>query len=382
MAIFAATSGHSGVDRVVANLAEQWAAWGLRVDLLQVRNHGPRLDPVPTGVRCVDLGTAHVNSALPALVRYLRNEQPSALLSDKDRVNRVAILSRALARAPTRLAVRLGTTVSVNLANRRLSERLLQRLSIRYLYRLADRILVPSQGVADDLTSAFGVAATQVQVVPSPIVSAQLAARAAASIEHPWLNGHGPPVILGVGELGARKDFATLIRAFAMVQARRPCRLIILGRGRQRLALASLAASLGVGDSVDLTGFVANPYPFMQRAALFVLSSRWEGLGIVLVEALACGTPAISTDCPSGPREILGPCCPDLLVPVGDPLALAQRIEQVLSQPPAPRLLTERAQAFSVPVSARAYLDALGWAPTNPRSGPDAMQRSMAPHSS
>jgi len=360
IAIFAATSGHSGVDRILVNLIEQWTAWGFGVDLLQVRGHGPRLAKIPDGLRCIDLGCRHVNSALPALVRYLRRERPAALLADKDRVNRIAILARWLAASRTRLLVRLGTTVSVNLASRGRVERWLQRASIRYLYRLADAVLVPSLGVASDLVEQLGVARARIQVAQSPIVSARLEQLSREPIEHPWLAVDAPPVILGVGELGARKDFATLIRAFALVRAERPCRLLILGRGRQRERLLALASELGVAEAVDLPGFVANPYPYMRRAAVFALSSRWEGLGIVLVEALACGTPAVSTDCPSGPREILEPCCPESLAPVGDHQALARVISATLAHPPTPALLRERAQAFSVEASADAYLAALG----------------------
>lgn len=360
IAIFAATSGHSGVDRILVNLIEQWAAWGLRVDLLRVRRHGPRLEPVPEGVRCIDLGCSHVNTALPALVRYLKRERPRALLSDKDRVNRIAILARGLARRPSVLAVRLGTTVSVNLASRGLLERWLQRASIRLLYRFADRLIVPSDGVATDLVEQFGVERTRIQVAHSPIVSARLERLAQEPIAHPWLASDAPPLILGVGELGARKDFATLIRAFALVRAERPCRLLILGRGRQRERLLALASDLGVAEALDLPGFVANPYPYMRQAAVFALTSRWEGLPVVLVEALACGTPAVSTDCPSGPREILGACCPQALVPVGDHRALARALGETLARPPAPPLLRARARAFAVDASARAYLAALG----------------------
>jgi glycosyltransferase involved in cell wall biosynthesis len=368
IAVFAATSGHSGVDRIITHLTEQWAEWGLGVDLLQVRRHGPNLSKLPPGVRRIDLGTAHVNTALPALTRYLRRERPRALLADKDRVNRIAILARLLSGAETRLAVRLGTTVSVNLASRGPAERWLQRGSIRYLYRLADRIIVPSSGVADDLALNLGVAPARIATVASPIVAPRLQALAEAPVEHPWLVPGAPPVILGVGELGARKDFATLIRAFAEVHRRQPCRLLILGRGRQRDALQGLAQELGVGDAVELPGFEPNPYRFMRRAALFVLSSRWEGLGIVLVEALACGTPAISTDCPSGPREILGPCCPRQLVPVADHRALAQAIRETLVSPPASSALRARAQAYAVDISAGGYLNALG-VPIDPPAG-------------
>ena len=260
IAILAATSGHSGVDRVIGNLVQQFSAWGLAVDLLKVRNHGPHL-PVENlpGVRAVDLGASHVNTALPALVRYLRRERPRALLTDKDKVNRVAILARAAARTDTRLAVRIGTTVSVNLASRGLFERRLQCMSIRRLYPLADRVIVPSVGVADDLAQYTGLSRDQIQVVASPIVTPQLALRASESVEHPWLVDADRPLVLGVGELGYRKDFETLLRAFALVRRRRECRLIVLGRGRRREALLALAAELGVAEDVDLPGFHPNP---------------------------------------------------------------------------------------------------------------------------
>jgi len=369
IAVLAATSGHSGVDRVVGNLIEQWSLWDIPVDLLQIRLHGPHLPSLPPGVRRIDLGTAHVNTALPALAHYLRREQPTALLTDKDRVNRMAILARWLARSKTRLAVRLGTTMSVNLASRGLLERWLQRSSIRHLYPFADRIIVPSDGVAEDLIEHLHVARSQLCVAYSPIVSPRLLELARAPIEHPWFRPGEPPVILGVGELGARKDFATLLRAFALVHARRPCRLLILGRGRQRDRLLALAAELGVADDLDLPGFDANPYPFMANAGVFALSSRWEGFGIVLVEALACGTPVVSTDCPSGPREILEHGRYGRLVPVGDEQALADAITVSLAESPDREALRQRAADFSAEASASAYLRALGLAEAIPRGG-------------
>lgn len=361
LAILAATSGHSGVDRIVANLVPQLDAWGVAVDLLRVRGHGPALDTETlAGVRLVDLGASHVTAVLPALVGYLRRERPTALLADKDRVNRVAILARALARVETRLGVRLGTAVSANLASRGALERRLQRLSMRYLYPLADSVLVPSLGVADDLAAYTGLPRGHIQVVPSPIVTPTLARLAAEPPDHPWLAGDGPPVILGVGEIGSRKDFATLIRAFALVRRERPCRLIVLGRGRQRAALLGLAARLGVGADLDLPGFAPNPYAYMARAGAFALSSRWEGFGIVLVEALACGTPVVSTDCPHGPREILADGRYGRLVPVGDAGAMAAALLATLAGGRDTERLRGRAREFSVERSAAAYLEALG----------------------
>lgn len=361
IAIFAATSGHSGVDRVIGNLVRQFSAWGLTVDLLKVRNHGPNLSAEgPRGVRVVDLGSTHVNTSLPALVRYLRRERPRALLTDKDKVNRIAILARALARTDTRLAVRIGTTVSVNLASRGAFERRLQRTSIGSLYPMADRVIVPSAGAANDLAHYTGLSRDHIQVVASPIVTPELARRASEPVEHPWLGDPERPLVLGVGELGYRKDFETLLRAFALVRRKRSCRLIVLGRGRRRDALMALAAELGVAEDLDLPGFHPNPIGFMARADLFVLSSRWEGMPVVLIEALAVHTPVVSTDCPSGPREMLRDDGLGTLVPVGDVEAMAGAIRCWLDAP-RPGGDFERVVApYRVEVSACAYLEVLG----------------------
>jgi glycosyltransferase involved in cell wall biosynthesis len=366
LAVFVATSGHSGVDRVIHNLVSQLDVWGLGVDLLRIRDHGPYLDTDSmSNVRTIDLGTSHVISSLPSLIAYLRRERPTAMLTDKDRVNRTAILARKLSGVSMRLAVRVGTTVSYNLESRSRFERWQQRTSIRRLYPMADCVLVPSYGVADDLAEYAPIDRGHIRVVRSPIVTADLRTRAREPVDHPWLRAHEVPVVLGVGELGHRKDFATLIRAFALVRRKRPCRLIILGRGRKRGALLALAAELGVGEDVDLAGFHANPYAYMARADLFVLSSRWEGMPVVLVEALALHTPVVATDCPSGPREIVAGSGLGTLVPVGGIEAMAEAIGAWLGTECAEEDFEHAVAGYSVESSARAYLDALG-IPTPP----------------
>jgi len=360
LAIFLATSGHSGVDRVMTNLIGEFARRGLAVDLVQIANHGPHMETVPEGVRLVDLGTAHVAPAFLPLVRYLRRERPRALLSDKDKVNRTALWARRFARGETRVVVRLGTTVSVNLASRTAFDRAVQRWSMRRFYRWADAVVVPSEGVANDLAAFASLSREQIRVVPNPIVTPEMARLARPQPDHPWFTQGAPPVILGVGELSERKDFATLVRAFARLRPRRPCRLVILGEGRRRGELERLAADLGVANDVSLPGFAPNPYPYMARAAAFALTSRWEGLGIVLVEALALGTPVVACDCPSGPREVLADGRHGPLVPVGDDVALAEALAGLLAHPPPREVLQAAAQPFSAEVSARAYAAALG----------------------
>lgn len=364
LAIFLATSGHSGVDRVFRNLVPEFARRGLRIDVLGIRGHGPDYGELPAGVRRVALAASHVNTALPALWRYLRRERPRVLLTDKDRVNRLALVTRALARVPTRVGVRLGTTPSVNLAHRGPFERWLQTASMRRLYRLADAVLAPSRGAAADIAGLAGLPPDRLHVVPSPVVGERLHALAAQAPEHPWFQAGEAGPILGVGELSERKDFATLVRAFARLRGRRPAaRLVILGEGRRRAELEALARDLGVADAVSLPGFVANPYAYMARASAFALCSRWEGMPVVLIEALALGLPAVACDCPSGPREVLADGHFGPLVPVGDDAAVAAALDEVLSAPLPAGTLREAVRGYTVAASADAYLAALGLGP-------------------
>jgi glycosyltransferase involved in cell wall biosynthesis len=360
IACFFSTSGHSGVDRAARHLIPALARRGFAVDLLKVRGHGPELTEVPAGVRILDLGSRHTYGALPALVRYLRRDRPAVLLSDKDRVNRTALLARFLARVPTRLVLSSGTTISIDLATRGPIERWVQRHSMGRLYPFADQVIVTSTGVADDMAAYTGLARDRIRVVPSPVVPESLFAARPPRPDHPWLGDPKVPLILSAGELCRRKGFDTLLRAFARVRARRPCRLMILGRGSARDGLLDLAGELGVGADFALPGFEPAPYGYMAHADLFVFSSRWEGLGFVLIEALAVGTPVVSTDCPSGPREILQDGRYGTLVPVDDDAALAEAMIATLDAPLPVETLREAARPYGIESATEAYLDAMG----------------------
>lgn len=360
LAVFLATSGHSGVDRIMGNLLPALVDQGLSVDLLTLEGHGPHLPDPPPGLRIVPLGRAHVSTSLPALVGYLRRHQPTVLLTDKDRVNRTAILARALAGVDTRVYVRVGTTVSVNLADRKPLERWRQRLSIRHLYPRADGVLVPSHGCAEDLRQISGQRITRLQVVPSPIIRDDLESLAADPTALPVDMDSGDPWVVAIGELSRRKDYATLLRAFALVLKRRPARLVILGEGRERSALETLARDLGIADRVSLPGFVGNPYACLSRARVFAHASRWEGMPVALIEAMALGIPVVSTDCPSGPREVLDGGRLGRLVDVGDAQAMATGICHCLDHPADPQTLKSAVTRYRVADSARAYREAMG----------------------
>ncbi|AGA90741.1 glycosyltransferase [Thioflavicoccus mobilis 8321] len=359
IAVFVSFSGHGGVERMIVNLIRGLVDLGRDVDLLPVRRRSPHLDRLPPAVRCLPMGVEHTLLAVPALAGYLRRQRPAALLAAKDRAGRAAVLARALAGTETPIVLRLGTHLSTAMAGKTGLERQLRYAPIRQLYRHLDHIVAVSEGVAADTAAITGLPRSRITVIRNPVITPELAAQGAALCAHPWLQPGGPPVIVGAGRLDRQKDFPTLLRAFARLRATRPCRLVILGNGRDRAALEELARELAITADLDLPGFQTNPYPFMARARLFVLSSAWEGSPNVLTEAMALGTPVVSTDCPSGPAELLDQGRYGPLVPVGDAAALADAMAATLDAPlPATRLQAAVAE-YDQAIAARRYLAAM-----------------------
>ena len=333
LAIFLATSGHSGVDRIAQQLIPQLVNWGVRIDILKIRNHGPHIDLESDYIRIINLHSKHVNTSLLRVIHYLKTTPPQVILCDKDRVNRLAIIARRIAAAKTRLFVRFGTSVSDSLNDRSRVDRIIHYLSMHYLYPKADGIIVPSAHAASNLAEFANIDPRLISVLPNPVLTGDFADKSHAAIEHPWLVQKVEPVIVAVAELSKRKGIDSLLQAIAKLNQRRACRLLVLGRGSERQSLLELAAELGIEKHVAFLGFVGNPYPYMRQADVFVLSSRYEGLPTVLIEALATGTPVIATDSPGGSREILDSGRYGKLVPVDDHNALANAIFRTLDEP-------------------------------------------------
>jgi glycosyltransferase involved in cell wall biosynthesis len=230
---------------------------------------------------------------------------------------------------------------------------------MRHFYPWANGVVVVSEGVRDDMVRLTGIPRQHVTVIYNPsVVAAEVQEKAKEPLDHPWLEPGQPPVLVAVGRLQQQKDYPMLLQAFAQVRRSQPARLLILGEGKERPMLEALIKELKLEDDVGLPGFVMNPYAYMDRASLFVLSSRWEGLPTVLIEALCCGTRAVSTDCPSGPREILRRGKYGTLTPVGDAAAFAHAITAALEKPlatPPP----ESWQPYDLGVIVHHYLDLL-----------------------
>jgi glycosyltransferase involved in cell wall biosynthesis len=236
-----------------------------------------------------------------------------------------------------------------------LKYRLIMPFLIRHSYRHTTHVVAVSHHVASDLAHVSGIPSQRINMIYNPVVTPDLLRQAHLPVDHPWFAADEPPVILGVGRLHRDKDFATLIQAFSLLHQQRPARLVILGEGPERPRLEHLVQTLGVQHAVDLPGYAANPAAYMRQAAMLVLSSLAEGFGNVLIEAMATGTPVVSTDCPGGPSELLAHGTYGRLVPVGDVAALAAAMHATLDDPPDPALLQRRAAEFSLERSVQKY---------------------------
>lgn len=347
LTIFLPSLAGGGAERAMLNLATALHARREDVELVLARAEGPFLADVPAGLRVVGLGAPRMARAIRPLARHLRARRPRALLATLPHANVAAVLARRLARVPVRLVLREANVVAEKAAHERTWRGRAMPWLMRRAYRDADALVAVSQAVAEDL-ARLRLPRERIRVIPNPVVTADLLAQAEAAPAHPWLRDGGPPVVLGVGRLTAQKDFPALLRAFAQVRARRPARLVVLGEGEDRDALLRLARDLGVAADVALPGFDPNPFAAMARCGVLVLSSRWEGMPNVLLQAMACGAPVVSTDCPSGPREVLGDVAPEALVPVGDAAAMARAIEAALDGAAPTKALQARAFEFHV----------------------------------
>ncbi|UPV76636.1 glycosyltransferase (plasmid) [Halorussus limi] len=346
-----------GAQQVTVTLANELAKRGYQVDLLVAYNEGELWSAVDENVARIDLNTPRIpivgsGAAMPRIQRYLSSNRPTALISAMAYANVSALIASALTRMPNRVVVTEHTTAGMQTGRK---DRIVNRVATR-LYPLADAVVAVSEGVARDLADSSPVKREAIKCIPNPIVSEKLIRRSFEDLDNRWLSADEKTVVLSAGRLEPEKDYETLIRAFERISDEHDnARLVVLGNGSEKRQLESLTRELGVNDRVAFPGYVSNPYSWMRNADAFALSSRFEGLPTVLVEAMACGCPVVSTDCPHGPREILrggeyGP-----LVPVGDDVALAEALCSVLERPQYDDVLRDRASDFSVEAAVDEY---------------------------
>ena len=352
-----------GAERVCLNLANEFAFRGLQVRMVLMQAEGDFMSLLDPRVEIVELAATRARNALWPLVRHLRQTPPAALLVNMWPLTFLAALARKLSGAECRLVAVEHTAWSKSpLAKRRRTAMALMA-SMKWMSPRVDALLAVSRGAAEDLESFAGLPVGAVGVQFNPVVAAtQPAVLREPSLDAVWLHGDHRRVI-AVGSFKAEKNFPTLLRAFALLREQVNARLLILGEGDERLELETLVKELGLEHAVEFPGFVLDPGSYYARADLYAMSSVQEGLPTVLIEALDHGVPVVSTDCPSGPREILLDGKYGTLVPVGDVEALANAMKDALHKQHDREALKRRAQDFSVDKAADAYLDLLlpGW---------------------
>jgi glycosyltransferase involved in cell wall biosynthesis len=357
----------NGLDRVVLNLAKSFVDFGFNVDLVtpEVTEYQRQTtQSLPAQVRNIGLDVSVTKSIvfkkvikkIIKLSQYLKEAKPTIFLANNDYIG-VSNLAKLIAGSSTKVVEGVHINVSQYFSNLSGLRGTVRPFLLKQVYRNSDGIIAVSQGVADDIAQLLNVPVEQIKVIYNPVVTPDLQLKAREPVNHSWFTAHEPPVILGAGRLMHQKGYPTLIRAFAQVRKQHPSRLVIIGNETAfKAELETLAHSLGVAEDISMPGFKENPYAYMANADIFVMSSEYEGFGNVLVEAMATGTPVVSTDCESGPAEILECGKYGQLVPVGDANKLAEAILATLANPLDSQVLQQRAQDFTTEAIAREYL--------------------------
>ncbi len=378
-----------GAQKVILNLASGFAAAGYVADLLVCKMVGELQNQIPSNANLIQLrvvsslrGVASAFRAdpaclrpvlgmlartgkvpgtfrsLPAIIDYLKLNQPVALLAALPKSNVNAVLAGRYCGGSTRVVVGVHANYSAQSGlekkGREVKENYMLSM-IRRCYRQANAVVAVSRGAEKDICEYLGLPRERVTSIYNPVATRDIRVLCEEVPDHPWFEPGGVPIILGIGRFVAQKDFPLLLDAFAKVRQQRAVRLVLLGgdvtSDEQRClqqALIEQAKRLGVERDFDMPGFVDNPFAYLNRAAVFVMSSRYEGFGNVLVEALLCGCPVVSTDCPSGPAEILENGKYGELVPVGDAGKLADAICRTLDAPRDMDFLRARGGEFSI----------------------------------
>jgi glycosyltransferase involved in cell wall biosynthesis len=351
IAIFLPSLSGGGAEKVMLALAESFISHNLDCDIVIAISEGEFIDSIPYGVRLVKLNKRKTTAAIFALARYLRRERPAVLLSTVFTANVTALLAGIISFSGIRLVTCEASPTDWDVLASSWWRTLSNKLVTRILYRHADATIAVSNGVRDSLLRDRLVTPSRIHVIPNPVPAM---VPPAVRVRNSTI-----PTVLSCGRLEPQKDHATLLRAFGLLRKRMDARLLVLGAGSLRESLEELARNLGVASDVFFAGFDPSPYVYMRDAAVFVHTARYEGFGVVLLEALACGCPVIATDCPGGIRDVLANGRYGALIPVGDDAALAEAMESVLTGKltfPDPK---EHLKKFELGTIADAYITLL-----------------------
>jgi glycosyltransferase involved in cell wall biosynthesis len=354
LAVFCGPLDGNSTAKIAVRLANGFVARGTRTDLLISSARIRVAEPIDPAVEVIDLGRMGVLTRVARMALYLRRRRPTAILTHRIRENVLTLKAARLSGRHTPVFVTVHGPLSVKLNHLRMPRRAGRWRQVRHWYPRNRGVVAISEQTAADMRDILGPSAPIV-TIPNPIVAPEVRERAERPIEHPWLLSKVGPVIVSAGRLELEKDFSGLLKAMALLRAGHDCRLIIIGEGRLRPELEAERAELGLDEVVDLPGWAENPYPYLKAADLVVLSSFWDALPTVLIEALALGTPVVSTSCGEGPGEILQDGRLGRLVPPRDPRALAEAIAATLADPLPAATLRDGAARYDAQRNADRY---------------------------
>jgi len=343
-----------GAERVFLTLASELANKGHKIQLIlnsSAKEKNPYLSEVPENIQIIDLKVSSTRAAISRLAAYIKQSQPDFCFSTICHANISLVMARIMAfGSKTKIIIRESNHLSRSLSGLSPLKQLILKLLVITLYPFADIIISPSKGVAKQLASWLPLGQSKIRTIPNPTVTKEMLMKGNEALPSEWQEVFNTPnckIILSVGSLTKQKDFPTLINAFSKLKQDTNAKLIILGEGEERAKLEQLVTELKLSESVYLPGFQKNPFPFMAKANVYVLSSLWEGLPNAPIQAMAFGTNIVATDCPSGPDEILEGGKWGKLVPMTNPEKLAQSIKEILETPNSKEELIARSLFYS-----------------------------------
>lgn len=358
VAIFMPSLHGGGAERAMLVFAGELLSRGYEVDLVLANKEGALVPLVPKGARIVDCKCRRMLHVFPKLAKYLRTNTVVAVYSTITHANIMAAL--------TSRAVGLKVPVVVRQSNAPLSERgpgishLVSKRLIPVVYTGASSVIAVSDGVRSELVSMQPKLSGAIKVLPTPVLTTQILRQGEEAPAHRWFAERNTPIVLSAARLERHKGMLELVRAFADVRETREARLVIIGEGSARRELEAEVSRLGLGNQVDLPGFQGNPFSFINHANLFVLNSYYEGLPNVLIQAMGFGTPVVSTDCRSGPAEILDGGRLGRLIPVGSHEQLVRSILESLDLPKHEAARESAWNRFGAEAATSAYLACAG----------------------
>lgn len=351
IALFIGDLSIGGAERVTVNLANQLAENGYQVEVVVISIEGELTSDLADDVQVSVLPVNRMRWAVIPLAKHLRNSSPDVLISFLTPTNIIAILASKLSLMSHQIIVtEHGKKIDSDLLSTRRDIML-----AKHLYKAADDIIGVSKGVSEDIAAWANVNPTKITTIYNPVIEDKLISDNSSYTEFDFDTEDGN-IILGAGRHVKQKDFKTLILSFKKLLDEYPnSHLIIIGEGELTTEYKELTRELNIQESVSFPGYVDDPFQYMRTADVFGLSSKWEGLSLVIIEAMACGTPVVSTDCPSGPAEVLKDGQYGELVPVGDSEAMSNALKKTLENPSSTKYLRDRARDFSVEKSTKQY---------------------------